>query len=126
MTFKYMVLTKKLKHQLKKTIKSRAFDNPEDRTINRVEGFHSKLNRLLNTTNLNMYLLINVFKKLETEYAIKMLALADGTIVPRRLPVDISKDKGIELVKEEFRRQSTTVSEFFKKMCAVAGNMHKQ
>ena len=97
------------------------FDDPEDRTTNRVEGFHLKLNRLLNTANPNLYLLINVFKKLETENAIKMLAVADETFVPRRLPANISKDEGIELVKEEFSRQSSTVSEFFKKMCAVAG-----
>jgi len=54
------------------------FDDPDDRSTNRVEGFHSKLNRVIISSHPSLFVLINIFKKLETEYAILMLAIANG------------------------------------------------
>jgi hypothetical protein len=47
-----------------------SYSDSEDRTTNRVEGFHSKLNKKLNKGHPNIHVLINVFKKLEAKYAI--------------------------------------------------------
>ena len=49
------------------------------------------------------------------------MSIEDGTFVPTRRAVDIAKDQSIETVKEEFRRQLTTLPEFFKKMCQIVG-----
>ena len=76
---------------------------------------------MLNTAHPNAYILINAFKKLETEYAVKIMSREDGTFVLTRRAVDIAKDQSIETVKEEFRRQLTTLPEFFKKMCQIVG-----
>ena len=38
-----------------------------------------------------------------------------------RRAVEIAKDQSIETVKKEFRRQLTTLPEFFKKMCQIVG-----
>ena len=47
-----------------------SYSDSEDRTANRVEGFHSKLNKMLNKAHPNIHVLINVFKKLEAKYEI--------------------------------------------------------
>jgi short-subunit dehydrogenase involved in D-alanine esterification of teichoic acids len=43
-----------------------SYSDSEDRTTNRVEEFHSKLNKVYP----NIHVLINVFKKLEAKYEI--------------------------------------------------------
>ena len=47
-----------------------SYSDSEDRTTNRVEGFHSKLNKMLNKAHPNIHVPINVFKKLEAKYEI--------------------------------------------------------
>ena len=89
----------------------------DHRTNNRVEGFHSKLNKLLSNAHPNLYHLINLFKKLETESMILMLAIENREHVVRRKKCDKDKDLAIELIKTEFIIGSVSFEDFFKNMC---------
>jgi len=61
-----------------------SYSDSQDRTTNRVEGFHSKLNKMLNKAHPNIHVLINVFKKLEAKYEISNYSLRNREQIHKR------------------------------------------
>ena len=103
------------------------FETTSDRTNNRAEGFHSKINKLFNKSNPNIYNLINFIKSIETESMIQLQRVEnDPSQATKRRKIYIEKDFQIELIKHEYIEKQINHVEFFRKMCELIQDPSKQ
>ena len=94
------------------------FESSDHRTNNRSEGFHSKLNKLVNKSHPSIFQLINILKQIDSAAMIQLIRVDndESTISTTRRKKDVEKDLTIELIKQEYQRNEIGFENFFKKI----------
>ena len=81
------------------------YDNLSPRTNNSAEGFHSKLNRMINKSKTNFYEILNHLKKIQLDNELEIRRILSGGAPRSRKKCYINSDETISRLKEMFKRK---------------------
>ena len=88
------------------------YDNEGPRTNNHVEGWHTRLKKVVGKAHPNLYEIIEVMKKEQATSEIKLQQLEMGGRAPHRKKRFVEKDKRILTLFERFKNGEYSLSDY--------------
>lgn len=97
------------------------FEATEDRTNNRLEGWHNRLNRLAGRNHPNIYQLIELLQKEDSVSEVKILQLQSGGLPVRRRNKWQRMDKRLKRMQAKFTSGQLSIAEFMEAVSLICG-----
>ena len=91
---------------------SNVFDAETVRTNNHLEGWHSKLKKVVGKAHPNIFEILEVFKKEQVMSEVSMQQLVTGATPPRRAKKTVAKNKRIEELRSRFTTNAISLEEY--------------
>ena len=88
------------------------FDHPGPRTNNHVEGWHSRMNKVVGKPHPNIYELVDVIKREEATTRMKLQLYETGAALPPRRRRYEEKEKRLQALFERFNAGATTLDDY--------------
>ena len=88
------------------------FETKSARTNNHIEGWHSKLKKVVGKAHPNVYEIVEILKREQGVTEITITQLASGAIPPRRGKKSTDKDKRIQELNQRFSEKTITLEEY--------------
>ena len=95
------------------------YDNPSIRTHNNLEGFHSKLKKIVKTSKPNIYKIINVMKKEESKARSLYTCITAGVVKSKPKPESLYKEEKLKNLKLKFELEPVYELSDYLEDCAI-------
>ena len=89
------------------------------RTNNHIDGWHSKLKKVVGKAHPNVYEIVEIFKREQGVTEITISQLASGAIPPRRGKKSTDKDKRIQELNNDFQKMQLLLKSMFKEFLEI-------
>lgn len=97
------------------------WESSGDRTNNRLEGWHNRLNRLAGRDHPNIYQLVALLKKEEAVSEVKILQLRTGGLPVRKRAKWQRMDRRIKRLQTKFTEGNLSIADFMESVSRLCG-----
>ena len=95
------------------------YDLGDCRTNNHIEGWHSKLKKVVGKAHPNVFELVRIFKIEQAATSVKLAQLAAGARPPSQARWTIEKNKNIEELKTQFSNNTISLEQYLRGLSSL-------
>ena len=97
------------------------YETQQTRTNNRLEGWHSKMKKVVGKAHPNVFEIVEVFKAEQASTEVSLAQFATGATPPRRARRTVDKDKRIAELKRRFANNAISLEDYVRGISGHTG-----